>query len=185
LSYSFLAFLFLFVPLARAERIVLRPSSRDVDVRLLESGEESVTLEVLVGAFEKTPVLIEGKTYYRLSIRGESNIEERGAPDVPHVCRSVVIPDEGEMAVEVVSAEYEEVAGTPVAPSKGTLERTVDPATVPYEFGAAYVSGEWWFSRLRCVRRRGWCGCAREWWWWCVGWVPGGRTCSRRITGTG
>ncbi|RPJ42142.1 MAG: hypothetical protein EHM19_10865, partial [Candidatus Latescibacterota bacterium] len=79
---------------------------------------------------------------------GESPIEERGYPDLPHVCRSVVVADAGRMEVSVMSSEFVEYEGMRVVPSKGVLERTVDPATVPYEFGSVYGEGGWWPREL-------------------------------------
>ncbi len=45
------------------------------------------------------------------------------------------------MAVRVLESSWVEYGGTPVAPSKGNLLRTVDPSSVGYEFGGVYRDG--------------------------------------------
>jgi hypothetical protein len=74
----------------------------------------------------------------RISIDGESNILTNGAPDIPNICRSIIIPDTAEMDVTVISSTYEEYSNVLIAPSKGNLLRTVNPDDVPFEFGNEY-----------------------------------------------
>ncbi|MFH1679138.1 MAG: C25 family cysteine peptidase [Candidatus Eisenbacteria bacterium] len=127
-----------------AEWVAVGEGAEELAVRVLESNDERVVLEYLVGGFERTPLDIEGAAYSAIFLGEESSILETGYPELPHVCRSVVIPDQGRMEVTVVSAEFEEIAGMDVAPSKGVLDRTVDPASVPHEFGDVYGRDEWY-----------------------------------------
>ena len=53
----------------------------------------------------------------------------------------LIIPAEGTPSVKVIASETVEIATAPIVPSKGVLPRTVDPASVPFEFGPVY-SGE-------------------------------------------
>ncbi len=117
-----------------------------VAVRVLESSGDRIVLDVEIGGFDADPVAIDGRTYYSISLPGESRLLDVGQPELPHVCRSVIIPDRGGMAVRLLDAEYEEYPDLPVAPSKGNLFRTEDPAMVPYTFGAAYGSTDWFPS---------------------------------------
>jgi len=113
-------------------------------VRMLDSAEERMLIEVTVPGFDATPVVIDGRTYYQIQLPGEGNLLEAGMPELPHVARSVIIPDAAGMRARVVEADVVELSGMPVVPSKGNLLRTVDPADVPYTFGAHYgASVEW------------------------------------------
>ena len=109
-----------------------------VTVAVLEDTPQHVVLDFSFGGFTRTPVLIEGIEYTRVSLAGESQILDAGAPDLPQVCRSVIIPDAAAVEVRVSGGEYYEIEGMRVAPSKGNLSREIDPETVPYTFGAVY-----------------------------------------------
>ncbi|MBD3334409.1 MAG: hypothetical protein GF355_02740, partial [Candidatus Eisenbacteria bacterium] len=76
---------------------------------------------------------------------------EEGLAELPHVCRSVIIPDQAAMEASVLSADVETFAGLPVIPSKGNLLRTVDPADVPYRFDAQYEAAGWYPPQMVSV----------------------------------
>jgi len=115
-----------------------------VEVRVLDSSPDRILLECSVPGFYAEPIEIDGRTYHRISLAGESNLIEKGLPDLPHVCRSVIIPDQARMDVRVVDSVVEEFAAYPVAPSKGNILRTVNPADVPFVFDAFYERDQWW-----------------------------------------
>ncbi len=76
--------------------------------------------------------------YTNIFIPGEANFMEKGEPALPHINRSIIIPDNQRMIVKVLSAHYEEKL-LKIAPSKGRISRSIDPGTVPYEFGPVYA----------------------------------------------
>ena len=112
------------------------------EVTLLESNDTRIVLEVTVGGFQATPITIDGATYHEISL-GDENVQPvRGFPALPDMRRSLIIPDDRQMSVRVLDSEYVEFSDMPVAPSKGILLRTVDPATVPYTFDPFYQSDD-------------------------------------------
>ncbi|MBN1827400.1 MAG: hypothetical protein JW958_14160, partial [Candidatus Eisenbacteria bacterium] len=135
------ALLLAFVP-CLASHVAVGSAGEDLTVRLLESGDRRIVLEFEVGGFEQVPVEIDGQTYYRILLGEESNMLEKGLPDLPNICRSVIIPDDARMEVRVTDAVYEDLR-IPVAPSKGSLSRSVNPADVPYTFDDFYAGNTW------------------------------------------
>jgi hypothetical protein len=119
-----------------------------VVTEVLENAPERMVLRCQVGPFSEVAVDIDGAAYVSLGLPRESLLQERGAPELPRVCRSVIIPDNAEMAVNVVASSYYEIQDRKVAPSKGVLYRTQDPAEVPYTFGAAYAADEFFPAKL-------------------------------------
>jgi len=107
-----------------------------VDV-LVDEGDR-IVLDLTVQDYRVETVSIDGHDYLQLVLPGEPSSLEKGAPALPHVARSVIIPNDAAMSLRVIAAGYEEILGT-VVPSKGPLQRTVDPATVPYEIGEVYA----------------------------------------------
>jgi hypothetical protein len=71
-----------------------------------------------------------------------------GAPDLPKMAGSVVVPDRGEMRVEVLEAAYREYDHVLIAPSRGNLTRNIDPAAVPLRYGPAYEKNAFFPGRL-------------------------------------
>jgi len=115
------------------------PAGARVDIRLLEAAPERTVLEITVPGFEAVPVTIGERTYYRLALPGGSNFLKPGLPELPRVCRSLLVPDGASLELTVLAEETVEFA-LPVVPSKGNLPRTVDPGSVPYEFSSFYAS---------------------------------------------
>ncbi len=113
-------------------------AGNSVDVTVLEDSQERVVLSYSFGQHTTEKLSIEGREYTLITLDGEPQILRTGAPDLPNVCRSVIIPDTADVTVKVVSGDFYEIEGIDLAPSKGNLYRDVDPATVAYTFGAEY-----------------------------------------------
>ena len=137
---------------AAAETVAVSDHPEAVTARVVESDVSRTVLEYEIGSFTKTAVDIEGETFYSIGLADESTVLEAGLPELPNVCRSIVIPDDAEMAVRVVSSHYVDFPGVPVAPSKGNLTRDVDPAAVPYTFDPFYGTDGWYPSPLAYTR---------------------------------
>lgn len=151
-SLILLAVLLLPLAPAAAETVSVGGSPEGLSVELVESGALRTVLEYRIGSFERTTVEIDGATYDVVSLPGESDIMTSGLPLLPDVARSIIIPDDAEMAVRVLSADYIDLAGVRVAPSKGILTRDIDPATVPYSFDGFYETDRWYPSELAYAR---------------------------------
>ncbi len=67
-----------------------------------------------------------------------SQILEEGAPDLAKLDASIIIPDEAEMQINVLSSSFRDYPNITIAPSKGNLTRDIDPNTVPYRWGSIY-----------------------------------------------
>jgi hypothetical protein len=112
-----------------------------LEVSTLPNG--GVRLEYTLNGFEMAPVAIAGQTYQQIVLKHEARFLDAGAPDLPKIARSVIIPDNAEMKTRLVSSSYQSFSDIDVAPSKGNLTRNIDPATVAYTFGSAYAAGGW------------------------------------------
>jgi hypothetical protein len=133
----------LLLVLAGGTLAVNQRPSRSVDVALLESNEHLTRISYQIGDFGTEKVEIDGSEYYRVKLGDEPNIMERGTPDLPFICRSIIIPDNARMEVRVAESEFVEHQ-MPVAPSRGFISRDVNPADVPYEFSETYSLDEFY-----------------------------------------
>jgi hypothetical protein len=102
------------------------------------------TIHYILGTFSMTPVMIADKQYVTVGLNKEPSSLDAGAPDLPTISRSIIIPDGATMSIRVTAATYEEYANIYVAPSKGNLPRTINPADVTYEFSDLYSQNTWY-----------------------------------------
>jgi hypothetical protein len=139
---------------SEAGGLSLRPSSlltaaksrlptAGMEVAIIESNQNLTRIHYSLGDFTEENIRINGQEYYRIVLGDEPNIMERGMPDLPFVCRSLIIPDNAKMEVRVTesrSIDYQ----IPIAPSRGFISRSVNPDDVPYEFSQAYGLNEFY-----------------------------------------
>jgi hypothetical protein len=118
-------------------------SSDGITITVQQIGDTTL-LHYTIDTFTMTPVEINNKQYETITLDGEARNLVADAPDLPSVARSIIIPTDGTMTIRVLGALYEEYSNILVAPSKGNLLRTVNPADVPYEFGDIYTQNTWY-----------------------------------------
>lgn len=111
-------------------------------VELLSSNISKTTLQLNLSGFWYNEVETERGTAWAINIEGSANRLEKGKPSLPLFATSLIIPANAKMVVEVVGSSFVEYENVLIAPSKGSISRSIDPATVPYEFGPQYKRDE-------------------------------------------
>jgi gingipain R len=111
-------------------------------VTLLEERDGIIRLRCEVGGLDAEPVQVGGATWHRLRLPEGAVTLQAGAPELPLLAASVIIPDQGATVLRVVAEEHVDLPLRPL-PSKGNLTRDVDPATVPLRFGPEYERAVW------------------------------------------
>ena len=124
--------------LLSAEHVDLGTIGKDLNLEVLESNNQQTVVKFELGGFDRQAVNINGEEYFQFRLLKESFLLNEGEPELPRVCRSIIIPDDAQMKVSVIASEYVDFHQTLVAPSKGNLLRTVNPDDVPYTFGPVY-----------------------------------------------
>ncbi len=114
--------------------------------------DENIEITYKINDFNKIPVLIDGVEYSYIVIGEESNLLIEGKPDIPNICRSIVIPDNAKMEIDIVNKNYEVFENVLISPSKGNLLRSVNPDDVPYFFGDVYFEDAWFPSEIASLR---------------------------------
>ena len=113
------------------------------------NNSSGVTISVLSSDIYNTNLLFELNDYelisiddsdekYLIHIDNSTSILQLGKPNLPKVSTSIIIPDDLNMEIEILSAEYEEINNILIAPSKGNLSRNVNPEMIEYSFGKVY-----------------------------------------------
>jgi hypothetical protein len=90
----------------------------------------STVLTVTLGDYSRNAVTIDGKEFLNVYFEKSGMFAPKGYPDLPCIFKSVIIPDEWDMKVEIISADYTDIPVPGIAPSKGTIYRNTDPASI-------------------------------------------------------
>lgn len=107
-------------------------------VQIIEENNSGITLKLNVNSYSLSEVQTPNGTEVIVGSPDGINYMEKGIPDVPYFAASVRIPAKGKAVAEIVDANYITVNNISIAPSKGSISRKIDPATVPYEYGKCY-----------------------------------------------
>ncbi|MCP4569559.1 MAG: hypothetical protein GY841_18435 [FCB group bacterium] len=135
-----------------ADNTTLIPGRETISVALEESDIYRTVLRFDLGNFSKESVEINGETHYTISLGRENTTTIKGDPALPRICRSIIIPDNGNVRIDILSSEYVDFPNTPVAPSRGIIYRTDNPADIPYEFSPVYEADSWYPHQIADVR---------------------------------
>lgn len=107
-------------------------------VQIIEENNSGITLKLNVNSYSLSEVQTPNGVEVIVGSPDGINYMEKGIPDVPFFATSVRIPAKGKAIAEIVDANYITVNDISIAPSKGSISRNIDPATVPYEYGKCY-----------------------------------------------
>jgi len=105
---------------------------------LVSHDATETVVKFKVDSYELTKVLTSKGEESIIEAPHSGKIMKKGAPDLAKLSTSVIIPDTGEMRVEVVDSKFIELKDIDIAPSKGNLMRTDDPSKVAFEWGTEY-----------------------------------------------
>ncbi|TKJ41461.1 hypothetical protein CEE37_02555 [candidate division LCP-89 bacterium B3_LCP] len=145
--------LILLVNFAGAAQVVnLTGSSEAPAVEVLKSDAGNILLDYRINGFIQDQVIVEGEAYDLIALKSESRLWAKGNPELPRLCRSIMIPDNALMSARVVSSEYRDISGIKVLPSKGHFSREINPGDVPYEFGEIYQQDAWYPQNIVQLR---------------------------------
>jgi hypothetical protein len=123
------------------------PSAGRVDVTVLESGNQLIRIDYEIGEFSTQKVEIDGRGYNRVLLGTQPNIMEKGMPDLPFICRSIIVPPAAKMRVRVLESQFMEQQMA-VAPSRGFISRDLNPEDVPFEFSEEYDLNDFYPASL-------------------------------------
>ena len=106
-------------------------------VELISSSEEQIVVNFSLEGFYTTRVETPNGLQNIISAPKMAAPLVAGAPDLPQFPIPAIIGDRAEMQVSVIDAQYTDF-DIEVAPSKGNINRQVNPDDVPYTYGAMY-----------------------------------------------
>jgi len=108
------------------------------EITVLSSNIETSTLSFDLKGFSLSSVSIDNVDYSTVKFPLSASVMDKGSPDLPKTSTSIIIPDDKNMVIEIISSEFVEFRDMNIAPSKGNLSRMIMPQDIPYEFNKNY-----------------------------------------------
>ncbi|MDO8366936.1 MAG: C25 family cysteine peptidase [Saprospiraceae bacterium] len=105
---------------------------------VLTKSATETTLSLHISGIDKTSVTTPQGEAFSIGMEDGTPLLQEGNPDLPKFATSLMIPNTGNMAVEIIASDFQDYPNIAVAPSKGNLLRKVDPATVPFSYSTQY-----------------------------------------------
>lgn len=121
-------------------------------ITLLADDGNTITIQFEAGAVSQEPVITPLGVANVIHADEGTPLLAKGFPDLPKLTTSIIVPDDKNMHITVTDSAYTDYENISVAPSKGTLSRDIDPASVPYTFGAVYNEDVFYPKRIAVLR---------------------------------
>lgn len=120
----------------------LMMAGKPTNVHVVNETTASITLQFKPGEYQLKGISADANAASFITIENGTPLLKKGAPDLPKLTSSVIIPDHGFMQVKVTSSAFYDVENVDIAPSKGNLYRNTNPDDVPYIKGEEYAKNE-------------------------------------------
>lgn len=89
---------------------------------------------------------------YRVTFPEGVSILENGAPDLPLIAKSIIIPNLVSLDISILESDFIEFDVENIIPSKGNITRNIDPSTVPLVYGKQYEEDTWYPNEIAFMR---------------------------------
>lgn len=109
---------------------------------VLKSSEDEIIIDFSLNAYYLEKVQTPEGLAFVVNTPEGGRLFESGAPDLPLLSTSLIIEDNGSYSAELEYGDYIEIENINIAPSKGSLLRSVNPDDVPYSYGEVYQKNE-------------------------------------------
>lgn len=119
---------------------------------LINSNISTSVVQINIDGYYSSNIKIQNILAKQITISNGTPLLKKGAPEVQKITTSLIIPDEGNMIVNVISSKYKEYKNVLLCPSKGNLYRDINPADIAYEFGKEYENDSYYPGQLASLR---------------------------------
>ena len=125
----------------------IRDIKETSNIELLNSNIYETSLISRVMDYNLIP-LDDSNTKFKVSIYNGTSILKLGSPDLPKLTTSIIIPDNVDMELNIVSAQYTDFENINIAPSKGNVTRDIDPLSIPFVYSDEYKTNSFYPGNL-------------------------------------
>jgi len=120
-----------------------------IEINVIEQDFDYVIINYKINSFEIEDINIEDEIFQYIVLDGEPNLSILNAPELPHINRSLIIPDNASISISILeSSEPTILNDMNIIPSKGHLPRNIDIESIPYIKGDIYLENAFFPNSL-------------------------------------
>ncbi|MFA5647299.1 MAG: C25 family cysteine peptidase [Bacteroidales bacterium] len=123
-------------------------SSIETKVGMLTPEGSEISIEFEFNAYALKSVQTGKGNASLLQIPDCFQSQLKGEPSLPLFTRSVVVPNNVDLKVNIAKSKYVEFEGIDIVPSKGVISRDKNPDDIPYEYGSVYSVNEFYPANI-------------------------------------
>jgi gingipain R len=123
--------------------LLILASTGNAQISLVEQRGLDIFLQFDLPSYTISNEVVNGTMCASINVPEAGTPLEKGEPALPFYSRSVAIGNNDDVSIEIVSAQYKEIAISRIIPSKGNFSRNINPDDIPYEFGNCYTRNTW------------------------------------------
>ncbi len=121
-----------------ANSIYINKSNDPISLEVLEQTSEKLLVKLKINKFSLDELEVDGMFFQNISVKGEPNFLKKGSPSLPHINRSIIIPESQSANINVLSKKSQRFNNYNILPSKGNVKRNVNIKEVDYEWFEVY-----------------------------------------------
>ena len=118
---------------------------------IVDDNPDYALVDVMVGDLRSKTVATPQGNMQIIQVEQGTSLLKAGAPDLPRLAFSLIIPSLKGSKLTVVESEYTDIPNVRVAPSKGKLYRNQNPSDIPYVFGDVYQKNSFYPAQVAQV----------------------------------
>ncbi len=140
--------LLLSIYIVNAQNTVSKKNNDVAKIQLISSDLETSIVKLSFDNFQTKDIQTTSGLSKQISLKGAVPMLLAGAPEMLSVSTSIIIPDNAEMDLKVISEDYTDYQNINIIPSKGNLTRDINPSSISYVYGKQYLVNEFYPGKL-------------------------------------
>jgi len=118
------------------------------EIKLLKEDANEMIVSMHLNSFIKNEVTTHKGISEIIGLEGGTSLIKKGAPNLPKLSESFIIPNSNKMEIEILESSYIDYQNVDIAPSKGTIYRNQNPDEVPFVYGVEYSKDQFYPGNL-------------------------------------
>ena len=116
--------------------------------KILTNTSNETIIDVQIGDINQKNIATPYGDAVKIALDKGTAILEKGAPDLPKLAFSIIVPNNKKSTIAVLENEFVEFKNIFVAPSKGKIYRNEQPDLIPFTMNAHYSKNEFYPGKV-------------------------------------
>ena len=119
-----------------------------MSAELISSDIDNTKIKFTMDGFHLIAIDDKNSNNYIVKTENGASIMKSGYPDLQKFSKSIIIPDDAKMSINIISYKYHDYEDVNIAPSKGNLTRDINPDDIPLLYSDFYEENNFFPSNI-------------------------------------